>query len=346
MPEILSEMKKLKRKRIFLITREWLKAGIIAFFIAVIIKLFIIEAITIPTTSMEKTLLPGDFVFVSKIHYGPRIPMTLLSVPFTNNPNLFLDWVELPYFRLPGLCRIKNNDVVVFNNPMENGKPVDKRTRYVKRCVGLPGDSVRITDGKIYVNNKKLANPEDVTFNYLVITDGKPFDKGIVEKADLTEGGPSNDKNEYVFTLTQETEMKKIIVPEKYYDETLFPLNNRWNIDNYGPVYVPKAGDSVKITLENLPLYERIIVIYEQNSIDTTGDSVYINGKYLEYYRFRMNYYFMVGDNRHNSADSRHWGFVPEDHIIGKGLLTWLSLDKGESFINKIRWERIFRIIE
>jgi len=377
--------------------REWADAIIFAVVAATVIRTFFIEAYTIPTSSMEKSLLIGDFLFVSKISYGPKIPNTPLSFPFTHNTlpfsstiKSYLEWIKLPYYRFPGLTTIKNYDVVVFNYPdgdtttleknstqsyyemcrlegrsniWENyhvvSRPVDKRENFIKRCIGIPGDKLQIIDGVVYINDKQAPIPVNSQFNFVVKTNGMPINPKILDKLDITEMGNSINQDEYIMTLTSEAAAKlktfsnilSIIrnnTPKGYWDPRLFPFDStyKWNVDNYGPLIIPKAGVTILINMKNISIYSRIINAYEGNDLQIKDNKIYINGKEATTYTFQMNYYWMMGDNRHNSMDSRYWGFVPEDHIVGKAVFVWLSLDKNKSFFNKIRWSKMFRIIK
>lgn len=391
---------------------EWVDALIFAVVAASIIRALFIEAYTIPTSSMEKTLLVGDYLFVSKFHYGPRLPMTLLSFPFTHHTlpftkytKAYWEWIKLPLKRLKGFQKIKNNDIVVFNYPdgdtvilqrqnesyyqvvrsaemtMQNqlgeayrkgmgreliwqqydviARPVDKRENYIKRCVVTPGDTLEIKDRQLYINGKPAKNPENLQYQYTIVTDGTPFNPKFLQKMDITEGGMSGAGN-YVYPLSaakaekisKSKNVKFMSVrnnPAGEYAYYIFPhdsANYRWNEDNFGPLVIPKKGMTIEINTKNILLYDRIIDVYENNDLEIKGDKIYINGKEATTYTFKMDYYWMMGDNRHNSADSRFWGFIPEDHIVGKALFIWLSLDKNKSlFKGKIRWKRIFKAI-
>jgi signal peptidase I len=346
-------------------TIEWLKAIFFAFVTIILFRIFFFEAFTIPSPSMEKTLLTGDYIVVSKLSYGPRTPITLLSLPFihqrlpfTENTNSYLDWISLPYYRLFGSPVIKNNDVVVFNYPMQFDRPIDQRIYYVKRCVGIPGDTIEIREGQVYVNGVYNDLPENLQFNYKVMTDNDTIDSASVAQLGLTEGGHMHDNKGYWFMLdiNNVDKIKKVphvttVTPmlEKKgsYSDYMFPENEHflWNVDFFGPISIPKAGDSIKLTIDSLPLYERIITLYEKNEMRVSNDSVFINNEYRTHYRFKMNYFFMMGDSRHNSADSRFWGFVPEDHIVGKAKWVILSINKTEEG-NNFRWDRWFKKIE
>lgn len=375
-------------------TREWADALIFAVIAATIIRTFFIEAYTIPTSSMEKSLLVGDYLFVSKLSYGPKIPNTPIAFPFahhtlplTQYTKSYVEWIKLPYYRFPGLREIKNNDVVVFNYPdgdtvalqMQNrsyyamvreaghdfvnrnydvvARPVDKRENYIKRCVGIPGDTIRFVDGTIYINGEVLEFPENGQFNYQVVTDGSPLSGRILDRYDITDVH-QRSASDYLMALTDDkaealSEMKNIVrvrkmmKPDDYHESHIFPFdkNYPWNEDNFGPLYIPKKGSTIDINPVNIVLWERIIDVYEGNELRVEENQVYINDQPADSYTFQMDYYWLVGDNRHNSADSRYWGFVPEDHIVGRAIFVWLSLDKNKSFLNKIRFNKTFRVI-
>lgn len=356
--------------------REWVDAIVFAVIAATIIRLFLIEAYTIPTSSMEKSLLIGDFLFVSKVSYGPRIPNTPIAFPFahhtmpgTRSMKSYSEWIKLPYFRLPGFTSIKNNDVVVFNYPMEGFRPVDKRENYIKRCVAIPGDVLEVKERELYINNALADKPEKMQYSYDVRTDGTGFNKRVLRKYDITEGGRVSNRGDFTLTMTDQaresiSELNNVqsvepsIAEKGIYAEYIFPNSDPelkstkskkffWNVDNFGPITIPKKGETVELTAENLPIYERIIAFYEHNDLKIEEETIYINGIESTSYTFQMDYYFMMGDNRHNSADSRFWGFVPEDHIVGKAVFIWLSIDKdATNFFEKVRWGRIFNLID
>lgn len=354
--------------------REWFDAIIFAVVAATIIRLFLIEAYTIPTSSMEKSLLIGDFLFVSKVSYGPRLPNTPIAFPFAHHTmpliggKSYSEAVKLPYYRLPGLGRIENNDVVVFNYPMEDFRPVDKRENYIKRCVGIPGDTLEVREGVLFINGTQAEMPPKMQFSYNVKTDGSGFNPKVLRKLDITEGGRTSNDGDFALTMTDEAvaqvgkfnnvkNIEAAVARKGDYAEYIFPNSDMtmqsnkgrkffWNVDNFGPIWIPKKGETVKLTPELLPLYERAITLYEGNELRLEDGLVFINGVETTEYTFQMDYYFMMGDNRHNSADSRFWGFVPEDHIVGKAVFIWLSLDNAAtSFAERVRWGRIFNII-
>ena len=381
--------------------REWVDAIIFAVIAASIIRIFFFEAYTIPTSSMEKSLLVGDYLFVSKVSFGPKVPNTPLSFPFvhhtlplTESTKSYLEWVNLPYYRFPGFSSIKNMDVVVFNYPdgdtlstkFQSGasyylfvrrlgrdsvwnnkqyfgdiiaRPVDKRENFIKRCIGIPGDSIQIIDRKVLINGKEENNPGKRQFKYLVHTDGNPINPINLEKLDITEKFEADNNGNYEIVLSdaalegikQFSNVKSIeplIVKKGLWDPDIFPFDSayRWNVDNFGPIWVPKAGVTVKINPSNIMLYKRIIGVFEGNKLLVQNGKIYINGKEADTYTFKMNYYWMMGDNRHNSADSRYWGFVPEDHVVGKASFVWLSLDSNKTlFDGKIRWSKLFHFV-
>ncbi|PWB23851.1 signal peptidase I [Flavobacterium sp. HTF] len=353
-----------------------------AIIVATLVHTYVVQPYTIPTSSLEKSLLIGDFLFVSKVNYGPRVPMTTIalpmvhdSIPFTKQKS-YLKWPQLPYFRLPAFEKIKRADIVVFNWPADTVhyfyerkgnpgviKPIDKRSNYVKRCVGIPGDSLSIVDGYVFINGKKLILPERAKpqYSYTIAFDGKtPVDlQSLIKELDITDGGYfKNEEKRDTLVLGALTEAgaerfrntpgvasvtRKI---DKGNDNAIYPHINKGSQDNMGPIYIPEAGKTVALTNESLPYYKDIITNYEGNTLQIDGAHFIINGKQTNSYTFKQNYYWMMGDNRHNSEDSRYWGYVPENHIVGKPVFIWLSWDTNGKGINKIRWSRVFTTVD
>jgi signal peptidase I len=367
--------------------REWVEAIVFAVFAAAFIRMFLIEAYVIPTSSMEGSLLIGDYLFVSKAHYGIRTPMTVLQVPLLHNSIPVINtesYIKEPsfgYHRLPALQSVQRNEPFVFNWPAGDSsyvdiegsymynmdfirakpgllpqlqakgidltvRPVDKRDHYIKRCVALPGDVFEIKDRIVYINGQAQAQPENVQFNYLVKGSFNP-DKLREMGINLTSDAQMVDKNVAMFALSsshlkqlQEIGYSTELYARQEIDKSLFPQDTvhfKWSIDNYGPITMPKTGETVQLSMDNIALYWRIIKIYENNNLEFKNNEIFINGSKATSYTFKQNYYWAVGDNRHNSQDSRFWGFVPEDHVVGKPLFIWFS--KGEL---GIRWNRIF----
>lgn len=384
-------------------TVEWVDAVIFAVVVTTIIRIFLFEAYTIPTSSMEKSMMVGDYLFVSKVAYGPKIPNTPIAMPFVHNTMPFTkstksysELIKWPYKRIAGFGDVERNDIVVFNFPTgdtviigaENpdyyaqmrgladyynisqsearkliheraeviARPVDKREHYIKRCVGLPGDTLTYVDGQLYVDGQKAENPENMQYNYIVKTNGTPLNKMRLKEMGVSYDDMSgNTGSVYNLPLTGEmvTKLKgftnvnsveRVVLSEPSPD--VFPfdtLNFKWATDNFGPLYIPEKGATVKLTPQNIALYERIIGVYEGNDLKIKDGVIYINGEPADSYTFKMNYYWMMGDNRHGSADSRFWGFVPEDHVVGKAWIVWFSLDKDNSFLKAVRWNRLFK---
>jgi len=346
--------------------REWADAIIFAVVAATLIRGFLIEAYMIPTGSMEKSLLVGDFIFVSKVNYGPRIPMTPIAFPFSHHTlptggKAYVESVKIDYRRLPGFEKIERNDVVVFNYPMDAdaplSRPVDKRENYIKRCIAIAGDTLSIRNSIAYVNGQPEALPPGSQTTFYVKTNGTDLNPQTL--FDMRIEGMRQSDTEYVFTMTHDQAetisgwanvetVKENIAPEKAFDDQIFPHQSSfpWNVDNMGPIIIPKKGWTVQLDSATVPLYARAIEVYEGNRFEQRADGYYINDQKAESYTFKMDYYWMMGDNRHSSADSRLWGFVPEDHIVGKALFVWLSLDEVGNFLSKVRWNRIFMGIE
>ncbi len=347
-----------------------------AIVVATIVHTYVMQPFTIPTASLEKTLLIGDFLFVSKFHYGARTPMTAVAAPMVHDTipiagiKSYTNWPQLPSFRFPGFEKIEKNDIVVFNWPVDTvrffgdrktvglRKPIDKRSNYVKRCVGTPGDTLSIIDGTVHIDGKELMLSDRARLQYFHIVYAKP---GIVSEEMLRESGSTEfgitGDNKLIANLTLEgaeklrsiTGIDSIIRRvETQADSRVFPHTKPWTADNMGPVYIPEAGKTVELNNETLPFYKMIIKEYEGNTLEVKGSEIIINGQPATSYTFKQNYYWMMGDNRHNSEDSRFWGFVPENHVVGKPVFIWMSIDQNESWKNigdKIRWERLFTTV-
>lgn len=430
---------------------SWVDAIVFALVAVYFVNIYVFQNYQIPSSSLEKSLLVGDFLYVSKMSYGPRVPNTPLSMPLAQhtlpilNCKSYIEWPQWKYKRVPGFGRVQRNDIVVFNFPAgdtvatnfqqtdfyslayEEGKrvypnkvnmdsltqdrqrtvyelyynagrnlirsnpqmygdivvrPVDRRENYVKRCIGLPGDTLQIKGGQVYINGTPAVNPQEIQFNYFVQTTG-PYipeemfielgiskDDRMLMSSDLNwEEGLLDmglDRRDaqgrltpvYHLPLTRKMYdtlsgnkklVSRIVKEPDLYSGQMYPLNlhTGWTRDDYGPVWIPANGATVRLTADNLPLYERCITAYEGNRLELKSDGIYINGRKTDTYTFKMDYYWMMGDNRHNSADSRYWGFVPEDHVVGKPIVVWLSLDKDRGwFDGKIRWNRIFKWVD
>ncbi|TKT90187.1 signal peptidase I [Dyadobacter frigoris] len=371
--------------------REWFDSVLFAVIAATLIRWFFFEAFVIPSSSMEHTLLVGDYLFVSKLHYGTRTPVTPLQMPLTHQkiwgteiPS-YLDWISLPQFRLPGFSEVKKGDVVVFNLPVEHPDlyknydavlpnlkpyPIDLRTNYIKRCVAGAGDRFEIRNAQVYVNGLKSENPPEMQNEYFMavttaINETNIFKKnGITEFSSYTETHDdtltNNDESGYIVKTTAGTALKlkgydfvkhidMMVLAKGIRESNVYPNSDLldWNKDNYGPIIIPKKGLTVKLTPENSAFYAEVIRNYEGNhNVVFKDGKIFQQEKELDGYTFKQDYYFMMGDNRHNSADSRYWGLVPKDHIVGKAVFVWMSIDPDpESFISKIRWKRLFSII-
>ena len=351
-----------------------------AVIVATIVHTYFIQPYTIPTSSLEKSLLVGDFLFVSKMNYGARVPMTTVAMPMVHDTipltkqKSYLNWPQLPYLRLPGIQNISRTDIVVFNWPADTvykfrdqsglrvDKPIDKKSNYVKRCVGVPGDSLSIKDGLVYINGKELILPERAKpqFSYNIVMDGKtPIDfQYLFKDMDIIDGGYFLNQQTrdtlHMSALTAAGAARLKNVPgitavnrviDKDADSRIFPHTKQWSQDNFGPIYIPQKGKTVALTLESLPFYKTIITDYEKKNLVVNGNEIRIDGKIATTYTFDQNYYWMMGDNRHNSEDSRYWGYVPENHIVGKPIFIWLSWDTNGKGINKIRWDRVFTTV-
>ena len=342
--------------------REWLDALLFAIVAATIIRGLLFSAYAIPSGSMEGTELTGDYLFVSKFSYGARMPVTLFSIPFTEpmmyGMKTYYSGVQLPYFRLPGTTEIKKNDVVVFNKLSETGTPVDQRTTLIKRCQATPGDILTIVNAQVYINGKAAFDPPKSQTDYVVVTDGRNINPQVFDDLNLTLLETETDGKTFVVVIPNNNlatfksysnikSVTPIITPAGHRDPEVFPFSPRfnWNQDNFGPLTLPKKGMTIKLNDSTVTLYSTAIEQYEHNRLGRSGDGFTLNGKKADTYTFKLNYYWMMGDNRHNSLDSRFWGYVPEDHIVGKAMITWLSLDSSKTFLSKIRWSRVLRPI-
>jgi signal peptidase I len=368
---------------------ETISSLLFAVVAATIVHTYIMQPFTIPTPSLEKSLLVGDFLFVSKFHYGARIPRTAVSFPMVHDTipliktRSYLNDPQIPHLRLPGFESIERNDIVVFNWPTDTvrmfrdrsgrhyDKPIDKKSNYVKRCVGIAGDSLRIRDGVVFVNDVPLQLPEraDIQRAYLVKGKGKGFrPRWLRERYGISSQILYEDKSQnlYRFMGISEESLKKFrnhpnvasitryYRPRSYKNNKIFPNNGKvnWNIDQFGPIYIPEKGKTIPLTPENFSVYQRLIEVYEgsemgiSNDLSLEGDEVFLNGKVIDTYTFKQDYYWMMGDNRYNSQDSRFWGFVPMTHIVGKPVFIWLSIDTAaEGLLSKIRSNRVFTTV-
>ena len=409
---------------------EWVSSIAFAIIAATLVHTYVMQPYTIPTSSLEKTLLVGDYLFVSKFHYGARVPTTTIATPMLHdsiptaiisekNTKSYLNKPLLPYLRIPGFQKIKRNDIVVFNWPVDtlvhwmdpskgtDFKPLDKKTNYVKRCVGIAGDTLEVRDGYVYINGKQnilpdraklqfynkvysekglstqklqrytdkeferkfiinftsqnqfekvmryaTNNPEKIKDNQFIITTS---DEGVPQwiingyrldiKEISTKIRKANITDEIAAKLRKDSEVDsvvKVINPKGNKGNNMFPLttNLSWNTDNYGPIYIPKKGTTVPLNMNSIPFYKRIIGDYENNQLEVIGEHIFVNGKKSTSYTFKQDYYWMMGDNRQNSLDARSWGYVPFDHVVGKPVLIWFSINEG-----KIRWERLFTTV-
>ena len=379
---------------------DWLDAIIFAVVVVTFINTFFFQAFKIPSSSMESSLYTGDHLFVSKLAYGPKLPQTPLTIPFTHNviggKESYSTLIQSDYRRLKGFGKVKTGDYVVFGFPHGDTiltkapaddyymavrtigreqvirqygplkvRPADKKDHYVKRCVAVAGDTLEIRDGQVYVNGITQENWPGVQNSYKVVTNGQRINPVVLDKIGLNTGElgyhsglpgypqmpltaemlKSVEKLPNVVSVDQNVDVYPPDYPDSFM--TIFPFSPsyEWTRDNFGPLWIPKKGVEVELSEENLPLYERIITAYEGNTLKVKNGTIYINGEEAHTYTFRQDYYFMMGDNRHNSLDSRYWGFVPEDHIVGKPALIWLSIDGNKKFPKNIRWRRFFKFV-
>ena len=379
---------------------DWLDAIIFAVVVVTFINTFFFQAFKIPSSSMESSLLTGDHLFVSKLAYGPKLPQTPLTIPFTHNviagKESYSTLIQNEYKRLKGFGDVETGDYVVFAFPHGDtiltkfpaddyytvkrtigreaairnygplkARPSDKKDHYVKRCVAVAGDTLEIVNGRVFVNSQAQEIWPGVQNSYTVVTNGQRINPVLLDKIGLNTSELNFDQSlpgYPAMPLTAEMleEAKGIPTvtaveenidsyPPDYPDSyvTIFPFSPdyRWTRDNFGPIWIPRKGVTVELTIADLPLYERIISVYEGNDLKVAGGKIYINSEEAQTYTFKQDYYFMMGDNRHNSLDSRYWGFVPEDHIVGKPALIWLSIDGNKKFPKNIRWRRFFKFV-
>jgi len=376
---------------------EWTSSILFAIVAATIVHTYFLQPYVIPSSSLEKSLLVGDFLIVSKMHYGPRVPMTTVGLPMVHDTipiinkksYLFDDQIEaqntslksklqLPYLRIPGWETIKRNEIVVFNQPADTlldmndfnpdrnyYKPIDKKTNLVKRCVAIAGDTLEIRDGYVYINGIQNTLPyrAKLQFSYEVtLKPGKTFERSIIEQLktryDITDGiyamgnkiiiPAASDEAVKVFkNHPSVATIDRFIEPKGQRDPLEFPHDPSydWNRDFFGPLYIPEKGKTMALYLKNLPVYKRLITEYEGNRLYTKGNQIFINGQLSDSYTFKQNYYWMMGDNRHNSIDARRWGFVPFNHVVGKPVFIWMSWDTNGKGFNKIRWDRVFTTV-
>lgn len=354
----------------------WLSALLFAIVVATVVRTYAIEAFTIPTSSMEKTLMVGDFLFVNKMVYGVRLPMTPFSLPMLHRDiplikgKVFINKPSLPYFRFPAFRAVKNGDIVVFNYP-GSGKPgdfegaednIDKKLFWVKRCVGIAGDSLEVRDGQVFINGQALPWTENALpqTSYTVNTsNGLLNPRLLADRFDVTDPPyrVAGDGNRFVLQLNRNN-LKAIrgfsnvrsVREERYqagFEEAgIFPAGRSWNRDHYGPIYIPKAGDVLTLTKDNIAQYRRLITVYEHNRLQERDGQFFINGRPTHTYRVKQNYYFMMGDNRHNSLDSRYWGYVPMACIVGEPFFIWMSWNAHGEGLRHVRWGRVMTLVD
>jgi signal peptidase I len=348
--------------------KEWFEAIVFAVFAATFIRWVFMEAYVIPTPSMERSLLVGDFLFVSKVEYGPRSPKTPLQIPLTHakvwgtEVPSYLEWLQVPQLRFPSLGRVERGDVVVFNFPPELEHPKDLRTHYVKRCVATPGDELQIKKGEVFIDGKRVQDPKLMQMRYFIETDEMIRDR-VFDEFNIWEYypavGPNGTKGYIALTTAEEAKkieglefVKKVEIQLSKLDraeQNIFPDARYfpWNADNYGPLKVPHEGMTIEIDEYSLAKYGTTIRDYEDwDNVKIDDNKLVVEGDELSTYTFKKDYYFMMGDNRHNSLDSRYWGFVSEDFVVGEASFIWMSLDENKSLLSKVRWNRLFKEIE
>lgn len=344
--------------------RDWLDSIVFAVIVATLFRWLLFEPFVIPTPSMEGTMLVGDVIVVSKFHYGTRTVATPLQFPLTHQtfwgtkiPS-YLPWIELPMLRLPGLRDVRRMEPVVFNYPYEDEHPTDLKVHWVKRCVGLPGDSLQLIGGQLVVNGSAASSPPGLQSSYFLTTKGTLKERffeehGISEFYDInggylvqTSAGRAGELQKLPFiTNVEKIEHSKSTQPSRHFPDG---APNGWSTDEFGPVWIPKKGETVELNEQTVPIYSGVIKRFEGlESVEIKLKELYINGKKAESHTFRQDYYFMMGDNRHNSLDSRSWGFVPEDHIVGKPAMILFSSENGPIYTLpfRIRWSRLFNLI-
>ena len=407
---------------------SWVDALVFALVAVYFINLFFFQNYVIPSSSLEKSLLTGDYLFVSKVSYGPRIPETPLTMPLTQHTlpviecKSYIEWPHWDYRRVKGFGKVELNDIVVFNYPSGDTlcsnpayqaddfyrlcyglgyqaypnrpnpktltpeerlkfyqqvyhlgrqqieqnpgiygsimtRPTDRRENYVKRCVGLPGQTLEIKNRVVYLDGKPNKEPDNVQYTYWVKPQSAQFPEDLIEELGITNEEIGILRATGYMPMTQRTvaelsKRKDIVESLEVNTEAdewdIYPLNGNkhWTRDNYGPVWIPNKGETLMLNLDILPIYERCIRAYEGNKLEVKNGKIYINDKLTDRYTFKMDYYWMMGDNRHNSADSRYWGFVPEDHIVGKPIFIWWSSDPDRGGFSGIRWSRLFRFVD